>query len=453
MSGDAFCILPWIHLEVVPEGNAKICCVAKEAIREGRTPMNIATHSLDDMRHSRYLQSVRKALADGRRIPVCTYCWEQEKRGETSQREFWNGFFPASTKAVREKIAAGGDPAEAQPLEYLQISVGNKCNLACRMCNASYSSRIEEDPVHVKWAPRQDRELEVWTKGGDRKEHAALTRPDWTPGTPWFEQPTFIDNDLMGAGATLKTLYVTGGEPLFVPAFDRLLDEYVERGFAKDMIISLNTNLFHNEGRIARAMESLLRFRHCHMAPSIDGHGAVYEYVRYPARWPIVDRNIRTVAAMARENAHLSFMLTTVAQAYNIFNLVDLLRYADDLQIECKPHVLDGPAQIRPHVLPRELRLAAAGKLDAYAKSPGDAGPQTANRGHAARLARFMEAIEDDAHLPGLQKLFAQFTRELDVARKQSLEAAVPELAGLMREPAASTPGSARRGWWPFARV
>lgn len=448
MSDDAFCILPWTHVEVVPEGAAKICCVAREAIRDGKTPMNVATHSLDQIRNSRYLQSVRKALADGRRIPVCTYCWDQEKRGERSQREFWNGLHAESTARVREKLVAGGDPAEPEPLEYLQISVGNKCNLACRMCNAAYSSRIEEDPVHVKWAPRQDREREVWTEGGDGKAHPAATRPDWAPNTPWFEQPAFIDQDLMSAGASLTSLYVTGGEPLMIPSFDRLLDEYVSRGYAQHMTLTLNTNLFHNEARLAKALESFLRFEKIHLAPSIDGYGAVYEYIRYPAKWAIVDRNIRTVA-QARRHPHFSLVLTTVAQAYNIFNLVDLLRYADELQVECHPHMLDGPAQLRAHVLPRALRLRAAEALDAYARTPGDSVMRTANRAHAARIARFLEAIEDDAHLDALQNAFAAFTRDLDASRNQSLAASVPELAEFLAG-LSSKPATAARRWWPF---
>jgi pyruvate-formate lyase-activating enzyme len=450
VSGDAFCVLPWIHLEVVPEGDAKICCVAKEAIRDNGLPMNVARHSLDQIRNSDYLRSVRTALAAGKKIPVCTYCWRQESRGEGSQREIWNGMFAKTADAVKERIRSGGDAAEAMPLEYLQISVGNQCNLACRMCNASYSSRIAEDPVHSKWAPRLDHVgHQVWD-GAPQAPRAGLpatpgVRPSWVDGTAWFEQPEFVEKDMMGIGSSLKMLYVTGGEPLFIPAFDRILDEYVERGYAQEMTISLNTNLFHNEGKIARALSSLLRFRHCHLAPSIDGHGAVYEYVRYPARWAIVDRNLRTVAAMAREHANLSFVLTTVAQAYNCFNLVDLLRYADELGIECRPHVLDGPTHLRPHVLPRHLRARAAEGLHAYAASPGQPGSETTNRAHALRIARYLDGIEDEADIEHQRGTFAAFTRELDDSRKQSLERSVPELSELMKAPASP------RRWWQLA--
>jgi pyruvate-formate lyase-activating enzyme len=434
---DALCILPWIHLEVVPEGNTKICCVAREAVRDKGHPMNVASSSLEEIRSSQYLRSVRSALADGRKIPVCAHCWEQEQRGEGSERQIWNGIFTEAVNTLQARLEEGAEAAEPMPLQYLQISVGNKCNLACRMCNASYSSRIAEDPVHSKWAPAMDREGTVGGVGENARRSILARqgpppRPGWVEGTPWFEQPAFVEKDMMGAGSTLKMLYVTGGEPFFVPAFDRILDDYVARGLARDMVISLNTNLFHNERRIARAMESLLRFKYCHLAPSIDGHGAVYEYIRYPAKWDIVERNIRFVADLRRQRENLYVMLTTVAQAYNCFNLPELLSFADELSLECKPHVLDGPPQLRPQVLPRELRLRAAEGLSAYAATPADPGPRTANRGHAARIARYLERCEETADLAASRRKFVAFTRDLDAARGQSLERSVPELREMM---------------------
>jgi pyruvate-formate lyase-activating enzyme len=435
MAGDALCILPWLHLEVVPEGNAKICCVAKETIRDQGRAMNVASSTLEEIRGSAYMRSVRRALADGRKIPVCGYCWGQEARGESSQRQLWNGIYPEQLGAVRERVTQGADAGAAMPLEYLQISVGNQCNLACRMCNASYSARIAEDPVHSKWAGEMDREgATVWDGAGvvGRGLSPPPRRARWIEGTSWFEQPEFVEKDMMGAGSTLKTLYVTGGEPLFVPAFDRILDDYISRGLAQDMAISLNTNLFHNERRIARAMESLLRFKLCFLAPSIDGHGAVYEYIRYPAKWPVVERNIRYVVDLARQRSNLYVMLTTVAQAYNLFNLVDLLRFADDLPVECRPHILDGPPQLLPQVLPLDLRLKAVELLDAYAASPGEPGPQVANRAHAGRIARHLAGCVETPDLAASRRAFVAFTRALDESRGQSLERSVPELRELM---------------------
>ena len=279
----------------------------------------------------------------------------------------------------------------------------------------------------------------MWRGGPEPRKTVVTVSPDapqrranWIEGTPWFEQPDFVEKDMMPAGSTLKMLNVTGGEPFFVPAFDKILDEYVARGLANEISIVLNTNLFHNERRIARAMEALLRFKHCHLAPSIDGHAGVYEYIRHPAKWAVVERNIRYVAQLTRERSNLYVVLTTVAQAYNCFNLVDLLRFADDLSLECRPHVLDGPYHLRPHVLPQDLRLKAAEGLSAYAATPSDPGPRAANRAHAARIARYLEGCEETADLAALRRTFVAFTRDLDQSRKQSLEHSVPELREMM---------------------
>jgi len=43
----------------------------------------------------------------------------------------------------------------AIPVTY-EIDVGNLCNLKCRMCHAESSSRIDEDPVHRRWAADPD---------------------------------------------------------------------------------------------------------------------------------------------------------------------------------------------------------------------------------------------------------------------------------------------------------
>jgi hypothetical protein len=424
---ETFCILPWVHLEVMPQGGCKICCAAREQVSENRVPMNVAASSVQEIRSSDYMRRVREALVDGRKIPACGHCWEQEGRGETSLRQQWNGRFPGAAEELDARVRNGGTATDPLSVQYLQLSLGNKCNLACRMCNASYSSRIDADPVHSKWAPRTLPDPAA-TSGGQAKKG----RPNWADATPWFEQAEFVETDLLPMGSTLKNICVTGGEPLYTTSFERMLEGYVRRGQARNMVIGFASNLFHNEARIRRAMDLLLKFQYCEIAPSIDGHGVVYEYVRYPAKWDVVERNIRVVRALSREHANLGFKLTTVAQAYNCLNLVRLFRFADEVQIECNPHVIEEPAHLRPNVLPAALRSRAAENLLAYAESPGGGESETINRGHALRIARFLQGIADDSRRPQLWRQFLDFSRDLDQSRGQSLVKVIPELAGLV---------------------
>jgi MoaA/NifB/PqqE/SkfB family radical SAM enzyme len=45
---------------------------------------------------------------------------------------------------------------------FLQLNMGNLCNLACRMCSSQYSSKIENDPVHNKWMPAAYPDVARW---------------------------------------------------------------------------------------------------------------------------------------------------------------------------------------------------------------------------------------------------------------------------------------------------
>lgn len=429
----SFCILPWLHLEVTPEGACKACCVAQEAVHAGREPLNVGQSPLQEVRRSRYMRSLRTALASGRKVPVCSYCWDQERRGETSARQGWNRHFRDAIARLRERTRQGTDAAEELPLEYLQLSLGNTCNLACRMCNASYSSRIEADPVHSRWSPRMDRGRTVWDPPGGTRLQAGPPGRRWPGPAPWFQQPEFFRQDLLGSGGSLRLLYVTGGEPLMSDDFARLLDAYVAQGHAGSMHLNLNSNLFHNEARLRRVLDSLLRFAGCTLGASVDGYAAAYEYIRYPGRWDVVARNLELVRDLSRQDPRLACVVDIVVQPYNSLSLTELLRFADGLGLECYPHVIEGPAFLRMQVVPRPLRLEAARRLQAYAAAPAQPGPAATNRAHAQRIARHLESIREVPwRARRLRRRFLEFTRALDAARGQRLADAAPELAAAL---------------------
>src|SRR5262249_52767326 len=113
-------------------------------------------------------------------------------------------------------------------------------------------------------------------------------------------------------------------------------------------------------------------------------------------------------------------------------NLVDLLRFCDELEVACNLHVLEGPAHLRPDVLPARLRAEAARRLRAYAPEPTGAPSAQANRRAAERIAHHLEIIVESPAVDTQRQVFATFTRKLDESRGQSLVRAIPELADLI---------------------
>jgi hypothetical protein len=209
-----------IHLEVMPDSACKACCVAQEAVHERRRPCNVAEKS---SRRSGPHSCASQALTSGERVPLCSYCWEQEKRGETSHRQDWNRRLADAVSRVSERASQGVDPTEPLPLEYLQLSLGNKCNLACRMCNGSYSSRIAEDPVHATWSPRNDPRASLLGSGGILQRWGSrrpAPRARWSPGLPWFEQES---SSAPSCWRAAPPKFVAARQPFLYESFARLV--------------------------------------------------------------------------------------------------------------------------------------------------------------------------------------------------------------------------------------
>src|SRR5262249_39524018 len=150
-----------------------------------------------------------------------------------------------------------------------QLSLGNECNLKCRMCNSDYSNQIEKDSVHSKWAGNS-------------------AYPPRDQATSWFKADAFFA-DLIADPSRVEKLYVTGGEPMMSVRLQKILDQIVEAGRPDNCDIVLNTN-----GTVAnsRLLERLTRFRSAWLGCSIDAYNQYFEYIRYPGKWSVVERTL-----------------------------------------------------------------------------------------------------------------------------------------------------------------
>ncbi len=165
----SFCALPWKHLHLNAEGSAQICCHTDEAISEDGVPLSLYEHSLDDIWNSPYMREIRRAMIAGERLRACASCYRAEDFNGCSYRtqsnERWLGAESGEDKEAVIAATMRDDYRVQDTPIYFQMIPGNNCNLKCRMCNSSYSSQIERDPVHSRWAPL----IAAW-KGG---------RPRW----------------------------------------------------------------------------------------------------------------------------------------------------------------------------------------------------------------------------------------------------------------------------------
>lgn len=290
------CILPWISMETTPLGGMRPCCLATHEI----PGMNLKTHTLEDGFTSEYMQDMRRAFNEGKQPGQCRNCWREEDAGKKSKREYMLEKF--------KHVDVDWDNIEqGHELQFLDLKLGNICNLKCRICGSWSSS---------KWAQE---ELDY---SSDPDNHVAR---QWLREGQWpRKSKTFWDN-MDKLLPQIKYFEFTGGEPWMIKQHFDLLQRAVDRGYAKDIDIHYNTNAtqFPKDPTIWR------NFKHVQIAFSVDNTEERFEYERYGAKWKRANQNIQKVHALRdQENYPISTQLCTTWNVQNVFYMDEILAWA-----------------------------------------------------------------------------------------------------------------------------
>jgi len=298
---EKICILPWISIETSPVGTTRPCCLAKEEIYyhdeydDSKITYNLKNHTLEEIYHSRYMQLLRRDFLHGNKPETCQRCWDEEAAGRISKR--------MNSRIRLKEYYDNVDFQNVDPdqLWFIDLKLGNICNLKCRICGSWSSS---------KWAKE-----EIDYIGGNRKEHLAYK---FLQDGAWpRESPAFWDN-LKTLLPNIKYFEFTGGEPFLIEQHFELLRYAVEQGYSKNIEIHYNTN-----GTVFPEQAELWsNFKHVEIAFSIDNVGARFEYERYGAEWDLVQENIVKFTEM-RSNK-ISTQLCTTMNIQNIYYLPEL---------------------------------------------------------------------------------------------------------------------------------
>src|SRR5262249_42800935 len=94
--GKSLCVLPWIHMNLNPDGRVTLCCQSHHPILdEQRRALNAQTHTLPEIWNSSGMKQIRQRMAAGEQLPHCKACFHDEAFGRSSYRmrsnELWLG--------------------------------------------------------------------------------------------------------------------------------------------------------------------------------------------------------------------------------------------------------------------------------------------------------------------------------------------------------------------------
>jgi hypothetical protein len=159
-------------------------------------------------------------------------------------------------------------------------------------------------------------------------------------------------------------LYFAGGEPLMIKEHRKFLDEIIKRGYAKNISLRYNSNgIFVNEDII----NVWSQFKQVRYAFSIDAFGDRNSYIRFPANWEDIERNL-WLMDNTPDNIHCA--IACAVQVLNIKHIIDFAKWKlnqgfkkinkftiDDYQAGggiINLHLLYIPTFLSARVLPKE---------------------------------------------------------------------------------------------------
>ena len=364
--------------------------------------------------NTQVMRKLRRDLLDGRRPAACARCFMVEDLGMESHRQSENALW---RDAITELVAGTAtDGAIEANVRTADLRLGNVCNLRCRMCSPQSTRALLPEWASFHGVPLNHHYFDRFR------------------GVDWFEDPAFWQRVEDGAPG-LERINFAGGEPLLIRGMFDFLERIVASGRAPSMTISYNTNLTVLPERVRTLWPHFAAIR---VTVSIDGVGAVNDYIRYPSRWEEVRANLLALDAGVREfNLGAGLSTNTAVQVCNVFRLGELLDFlANELHHFEVPNlsIVTQPEHLDVRILPPEIKAIAAERLTSLIATSsarwrerwGDAGSRelvAAINGVATHMAEAGDAAE-------LTK-FRRWSEHLDRSRGQNTVAVVPELAAI----------------------
>ena len=290
---DRFCVLPWVSLEASPIGTVRPCCLADDEILDnsGRK-FELSTADFTAIQDSNAMRALREQFLAGEQPQTCRKCWNEERAGRTSKR--------MHTLDRMKHMGISSDwTADAKPLMFLDLKLGNICNLKCRICGSWSSSQFASEEI-------------AWTHPDKRRDSHAyqmLRAGAWPRDNPQFWQQ--IDQHL----SDIRYIEFTGGEPFMIGEHFDMLQGIVDRGIAGQVEIHYNTNGTHYP---EQAEEIWRHFRTVEIAFSIDDVSERFEYQRTNAKWAEVCANMDRFRDLKEIYPNIELQICTTVNVFNV---------------------------------------------------------------------------------------------------------------------------------------
>ena len=218
-----FCPLPWNHISANPSGHGRVCCEGFEMLKnnQGQIALWKESKSLHSYFNSEDYKEIRRQMLKGERPSHCVHCFNQEDYGVKSMRLQFIDCYQSDIEKMINSTNKDGSIDESE-ITYLDMPLGNKCNLKCRMCSPGVSYIIGKD----------------WQKMGRVYDEANARR---ILGDKWYVSSNALQM-LKEALPHIRVIFTAGGEPMLIKEHLKILEMIIEEGHAGHILLRYNSN-------------------------------------------------------------------------------------------------------------------------------------------------------------------------------------------------------------------
>jgi sulfatase maturation enzyme AslB (radical SAM superfamily) len=367
---NTFCSLPWVGLDVSPQGSFKPCCKYS----------NTLASNIDDYFASTELESVKQDFLAGKRPEGCARCWRDEDAGLESKRQ------------LDFKYTFGSVAPELDGLKVISMPFGNTCNLACRICSSSASSRWYTEALRLR-----DKIPEIVVR--DHKK--------------FYKDQTFM-TEIVSRTNNPVLFEFPGGEPFLTGKKEHL-------SFLRDLSKTDASNLKLHYVTNTTIMPDTefwdiwKLFKNVDLQLSIDGIGSHFEYNRWPADWTQSYKHIKEYQRLQQQYSNIQLSISHTVSIFTVYYLPEFISWCESEGLP-DPYLglLTEPLHYSTKSLPLPVAMAISERLT------------------LPKLEKIARDLLDN-NSNDFDK-FANYVTIIDDDRKQNFSSTFPELYQLLKE-------------------
>ena len=310
---------PWTHTYLSPQTERRLCCASREPAQNFKQYIDTAEgtneytpQTLEEYWNGENIRRIRVQMLNNEVPPECEVC-DKKLLNQDVYRDYFTHLFKHKWEEVVPSTDADGYTT-MKPVSW-DYRFSNLCNFKCRMCGPMLSSSWETEA-------RKQGKIEPWMEKPVKR------------AIETFQKDT-VEAEFAQAVEEhrIEEVYWVGGEPLMYEQHWRYMQRIIDLGDGPGLYARYNTNLSRVEYKGVNLYKDILaNIRDWQVCASIDGTGAVGEYIRTGLNYEEWLANFKQGLEYShnRRQMRIDFTLTLPG----LFEIVNICRLARELNVD-----------------------------------------------------------------------------------------------------------------------